>query len=481
MIGGVLMTVLNDENGLPRIQLGVSPYAGCLDFSQLRQQEQRSDIDRTSLADLFRNAFVYPPYTIYRGVRAASLGFSLQDDLFGGTPLRFDFPWSDVDQDQVGTPEAVDEYHRRLCGAVERASLGMHSPWMLQSGGKDSTSLAIAVAEVRPDTQCITYLGGEEEDEVESARRVARTLGMRHESFVCDPGRAYDRYLSMVGRMPLLSADFALLSYADLATEVGLRGSDGILDGLGSDIYFGTSADRRFRFLAALARRLPVPSFLFKLPWVRGSFLASFVLGTLGMDSMERAFPGTRFNDREVDELLGEAISADSRKRLDRFWPALAQTASLHDRRDLSVVIAEGAAAFAKGGYVSEASGLKVGYPFCDRELARWVRSLPGSLRRDALTGMNKIIVRKHIEARFTQLPYVTGKGSFRFDLRALARLRYEYVRHLADTCSNTVPGAAGWLDKHRTLLGNKFHASKFYLLAVTLPWIEAHVENPDS
>src|SRR5690606_40467860 len=95
--------------------------------------------------------------------------------------------------------------------------------------GKDSTSLAIAVAQARPDTRCLTYLGGREEDEVASARAVARQLGLRHEALVCDPGRAYERYLAMVPRMPLLSADFAMLSYADLTTEIARNGGDGVL------------------------------------------------------------------------------------------------------------------------------------------------------------------------------------------------------------------------------------------------------------
>ena len=106
----------------------------------------------------------------------------------------------------------------------------MRSPWLLQSGGKDSTPLAIAASEVRPDTTCITYLGSSEENEVASARFVASQLGLRHETLVCDPGRAYDRYLAVVGRMPLLTADFALLSYVDLVTTIAEAGGDDQLE-----------------------------------------------------------------------------------------------------------------------------------------------------------------------------------------------------------------------------------------------------------
>ena len=41
------------------------------------------------------------------------------------------------------------------------------------------------------------------------------------------------------------------------------------------------------------------------------------------------------------------------------------------------------------------------------------------------------------------------------------------------------VPGAAGWLKRNHRRLGNKFHASRFYLLAFTLPWLAAHAADP--
>src|SRR5207342_3020073 len=117
-------------------------------------------------------------------------------------------------------------------------------------------------AEARPDMACVTYLGGSEENEVASARTVARSLGLRHEALVCDPERAYDRYLAVVGRMPLMTADFALLSYVDLATTIKHNGGDGIVDGMGSDNYFGIAVDWHHRLIASLARGMKLPDLL---------------------------------------------------------------------------------------------------------------------------------------------------------------------------------------------------------------------------
>jgi hypothetical protein len=72
-------------------------------------------------------------------------------------------------------------------------------------------------------------------------------------------------------------------------------------------------------------------------------------------------------------------------------------------------------------------------------------------------------------------LPYVRKKGSFRFDLRGLAEQRFDTVHDFAVEARDVLPGAAAWLERNRHRLGNKYHASKFYLLAVVLPWIQLH------
>ncbi|HUB89659.1 MAG TPA: asparagine synthase-related protein, partial [Dyella sp.] len=241
-----------------KIQITTSPSLGEIDFSPLARHERSIDaIDRVSVADVLRNAFVYPPHTIYTDVKIAATGFDPAQDMYDHPHFHFAFHANaastrprtgDVEDDAL-----IDTYHSLLCKAIKRSTLGMRAPWLLQSGGKDSTSMAIALAEARPDTSCLTYLGGKEEDEVASARFVAQHLGLRHEVLVCDPGRAYDRYLAMLPRMPLLCADFAALAYADVATEVARHQGDGMLDAQCADQYFGVPLRRQDRIMALLA------------------------------------------------------------------------------------------------------------------------------------------------------------------------------------------------------------------------------------
>ncbi|HUA80505.1 MAG TPA: asparagine synthase-related protein [Dyella sp.] len=459
-----------------RIQINASPNDGEVDFSLLGQcSPNASSFDLVSIADILRNAFVYPPHTIYRDVKIAATGFDPSQDMHDNPSFHFQFQSalavSRPPADTIDSETLVKTYHRLLCDAVARTTADIESPWLLQSGGKDSTSMAIALADTRPDTTCLTYLGGNEENEVASARFVAHHLGLRHEALVCDPARAYDRYLAILPRMPLLTADFAALSYVDLATEVNLQRGDGIIDALGSDQYFGVPLHRQDRILALLARDLHVPQGLFKSRLINRSFKLCFALSTLQMGEFERYFPGSRFTDSEVDALFGWRISNYSRQRMETFHNDIVCAASAEAVRRISLVVGE-AAHLAKGMYATNAMSLRLVYPYCDKQFRDWIfHNIPD----DQLIGpggVNKVLMRQYIARRFQQLPYVQAKGCFRFDLRGLARQRFEQVHAFALQAQSLLPGAPRWLETHRNSLDNKYFASKFYLLAMILPWL---------
>jgi len=273
--------------------------------------------------------------------------------------------------------------------------------------------------------------------------------------------------------MPSLTADFALLSYVDLAYEIQANDGDGMIDGLGSDTYFGIPVNPQYKVLKWLARGIRLPRVTTELPWVGDNFELCFALGTLQMNAVERVFPGSRFTDAEVDEMFGRDVARHSRERLVPFLAEIRSATSPEEYRVLSLSIAAAAGGFAKGLYTAEATSLKIAYPFCDPHFCDWVyREMPAELQMDPVTHMSKVIVRQHIATRFQNLPYVAHKGSFRFDVRGLANARFDQVHAQAQEARAMLPGAARWLERNRTRMDNKYHASKFYLLAVLLPWL---------
>jgi hypothetical protein len=464
------------------IQINTSPNDGEVDFSPLGTHSHTlASFDLVSIADLLRNGFVYPPHTIYRDVKIAATGFDPEQDMYDHPQFHFAFQAalapSRPPAGVISERTLIETFHSLLCDAVARSTAEMKSPWLLQSGGKDSTSMAIAAAEARPDTTCLTYLGGEEENEVASARFIARKLGLHHEALTCDPGRAYDRYLTMMPRMPLLSADFAALSYVDLATEVSICNGDGVVDALGSDQYFGVPLHRQERILAMLARRIQVPQEVFNSRFVSRSFRLCFALATLQMNVFERYFPGSRFSDTEVDEMFGWPASERSRQRIETFQSDITHAASAEAVRRISLVVGE-SAHLAKGMLSTQAMSLRLAYPYCDKRLRDWIfNDIPDELLIGP-GGVNKVLMRKYIAQHFKQLPYVKTKGCFRFDLRGLAKQRFDQVHAFALQTQTLLPGVPRWLEANRHHLGNKFFASKFYLLAMTLPWLLSRMKH---
>ncbi|WP_233840405.1 asparagine synthase-related protein [Dyella sp. 2HG41-7] len=464
-------------------QINTSPYLRDIDFSPLdRLRGGDLPIDPVSLADLMRLSFVYPPHSIFQNVKLAGTGFDPTQDMHSEPLYHYEFQSAKAPArplpGSISDKQLLDTYHRLLCDAISRATANMRAPWLFQSGGKDSTVLAIALAETRPDTACFTYLGGPEENEVPSAQIVAKKFGLRHEALVCDPERAYDRYLALVPRIPLLTADFATLSYVDLATEVRARRGDGIIDGLGADEYFGAPLHARERMLALLARGIRLPKALFTSPLARNNFKFCFVLSTLQMNAFERFFPGSRFSDTEVDALFGCKIADRSRDRLKPFRSDIDAARSQEGERRIALTIVE-SGQLAKCMYIAKAMSLRLTFPYCDERLRDWIFHHVPDADLIGPGSVNKVLMRKYIAQHFEGLPYVQTKGCFRFDLRGLASRRYDQVYAFAEQARDVMPGATSWLDAHHRYLDNKFFASKFYLLAVTLPWLLSRTHGP--
>ena len=128
-----------------QMQITMSPYYGKPDFSNLGTDGVRGRIDPVSVADILRNAFVYPPHSIFEDIKLATFGFFPHHDMQAAPEFHYRF--RDAGKSGVpddGSADLVGTYHQLLCQAITRSCKDIQSPWLLQSGGKDSSTLAIA-------------------------------------------------------------------------------------------------------------------------------------------------------------------------------------------------------------------------------------------------------------------------------------------------------------------------------------------------
>jgi asparagine synthase (glutamine-hydrolysing) len=450
-------------------------HINCDDLEAKHRAIKSRGIDRVAIADILRQGFVTPPYTATRNVMLVASGF--ERDASGEDHFVYRNPHTPA---PIVSPRRDDAHYLARYDALLREAMataveGARQPALLQSGGKDSTSLAIALAATRPGTTCITYVAGTEEDESASAGAVAFRLGLAHRVLVSNPGRAWDSYVDVVARMPHLCADFALLSYVDLAQHLSASGFDRMLDGVGSDGYFGAVPTLKTRALLALARGWQLPLALTRAFPVNRSFPLCYLLSSVAMSPLQRVFPGSRFSDAETDLLLGAPLARLSRDR-QAGLECYMRSQAIEQAVAFAKLQASAQGVMSKGLCTADAMGMTVAYPFTDERLAHFVHHhVPAELRANVSCGENKVLVRQHIEAKLGTLPYVRRKGSFRFNLRLLAAQRFEQVLEACTDVQDQLPGASAWLRSHHRLLDNKYFASKFYLLAIVAPWLRAH------
>src|SRR6478672_2007018 len=94
--------VVDQDNDIPRdapgkkgpegrpMQITMSPYYGKPDFSPLTGNRAcREQIDLVSVADILRNAAVFPPHSIFEGLKMATFGFDPSDDMSGTPQFKF--------------------------------------------------------------------------------------------------------------------------------------------------------------------------------------------------------------------------------------------------------------------------------------------------------------------------------------------------------------------------------------------------------
>ena len=75
-----------------RTQILMSPYYGPPDFSGLSGEgAPPRKIDVLSVADVLRNAFVYPPHSIFENVKLVTFGFCPSQDMYADPEFHFKF------------------------------------------------------------------------------------------------------------------------------------------------------------------------------------------------------------------------------------------------------------------------------------------------------------------------------------------------------------------------------------------------------
>jgi asparagine synthase (glutamine-hydrolysing) len=427
-------------------------------------------VDPAGCQFLLAYGLVPPPFTLYSDVYALGAGDRLEIDL-ARDDARFhvEFPFfescsrGDADLD-------LTRLKRLLASAAERALPAGEPAWFMQSSGKDSTGLLVALNECgRTDVQAVTYDASYREEEGPIAAELARRFGLEHQVVRTDPEAECADFLEFAERSPSLCADLTLLAYVHSLARVGCAGGV-VLDGLGNDAYMGYVQPKTDAWLAAasLPRRLASTWGGREVPdlGARGAYL----LKSMRMYPAERSLSGSRLAPRTIQDLIpaetpfsGYFAGLDGRMR---------ELSALDARAYVRGRIYDGCETMPKGRLAALHRGARAVYPYCDPALIEYLFHLPATERYDLGRRCNKLPLRQLLKQVVGESRYLQEKGSFRFDVLRFVEVNQATIRRELDQARPFFDRWDHWVEFYMRRRTNYVHAYALTTLFMFAAWL---------
>ena len=401
-------------------------------LDELSHRGTRPAISREALSFFLHDGQVPYPRTLHEGVHALAIGDRCRVSTAGGTvrlSFSLEFPYLSglSREDQAPDPERLLGL---LASATADALASETGAILLLSAGKDSTGLALALAEAgRTDVACVTY-AGEGDDEHVFASGVCRKLGLEHRVFSLDTlGDAVpDMLRRFFTESPAPAGDLAQIPTVLAAASESGPGR-AIVEGTGNDATFGYVPRRKDRTAARLAVGRWGPADHLKALVPPGSRLNHLL-----KDPVELNWSGLRVRHVDTRRLFEGAVNTS------RHWREV--------RRGLKGVDTIDARGLLRGRHfemgsqkekivlAAEAVGARSVHPYQDPRVTDYYFNLPRSSRYDADRLVNKMLLRELLSRRLGYDERLIGKRGFVFDGAAFVRRYSEMVREEIVECS---------------------------------------------
>lgn len=438
--------------------------------SLLRMPGGQRRLAPRSLHEYLRFLDISAPHTLYREVGALEPGqawlWPPGQDLAGELhPVHPDLPG-----DEEG---AADELQVRMQNALARRLACSDRPAAFLSGGVDSALICALAAKQRPDLQAVTVgFQGDGLDESPAAASIARHLGLTHQVHRYDRPRFLKAFQAFQSGAAQPVGDPAvpptLLVFRDCVAR-----HDVVLDGSGADEALGLPPPRHVRVAVEYAALLP--------PLVRRG--CAGLLGHLpGLDGYRPIFAFDHpaelsirwggFSRREIAELCGQAVDFGHTRFFRTFGRFPRQA---HFQRYSALLDCMPGDRLHEGARLT---GLRLRFPFWDREVDDYLRGLPESwrYRPDSPKHLLRLLLARHVPRPLWDTP----KHGFDFPLADLLRgqdgqmvRRYLFQADWRDW-SLLSPRLVEDYGR-RFLAGDDRLVFRVWALAVLAAWLETH------
>ena len=448
--------IVGERLGFPEIYLYQSKdlvvagtESGSL-LNRLAELGRTPSVSHFGVSQLLHHGLVPPPHTEWDDLWFIGIGARVTLII---TPEGMDlsiertYPFLEANSTATGQPSTATLLELLTAATDRQLSSAGNEGFLMMSSGKDSVSIALALAEGgHNDIPCITYRSHPADTENEIASDVCRTLGLKHQTLDLpdDPSVVEASLVRFFEGSPRPCGDNAQIPYALAVAESGLT-TGAVLDGSGSDLYMGYVPGRgsrkkqRYRIrnevvARAMERVVPIDS----------------SVNYLTRSRVATGLPGRAFRLPDTRRFYPDAV--DTRP----WWRSLSEETSDMDNMDVAnavVQIFEDQAGVHLKAYVAaQAFGMEASLPYCDPDLVDYAFDLPVADRFDPDTGVTKILVRRMLLESIGYDAEAVGKHYFGFaGDRFLIEHRAFVLSEIAQ-CSlwspEVVSLAGSWLDQ---------------------------------
>ena len=319
--------------------------------------------------------------------------------------------------------------------------------FLMMSSGKDSASIAVALAEGgHTEIQCVTYRTDPVDTESEIAASTCRRLGLTHRTFdiPANASAVEEELVRFFEGSARPCADLVQIPYALVVGDSGLR-AGAVLDGGGNDLYMGIVPSRKFKAMQRLR--------------VRNEAVAQRVERAVPVDSILNYFTRSRvatqlsgrsFRLRDTETFYPDVV--DTRP----FWAQISDETSDLDPIDLGTAVAtsfhDQAAVHLKAHVAAQAFDMAAEFPYCDSAVVDYLFNLPVPARYDAKSGVTKLLLREMLLETIGYDAEAVGKHYFGFEGDRFLIEHRSFVLSEISACSlwssDVGSLAASWVDQ---------------------------------
>ncbi len=343
----------------------------------------------------------YIPGTLtpFQGIRELEPGTVLTVSADSGEKVFHRFHNFDSAVDEtMSEADAIERCRSLLHSAVERQLVAEVPVGVMLSGGVDSSSVGALAARTRGDGGFHTFslaFNDASHDESGYARLMARRLGADHHEVRVTPDHVHSALGACVRHMGEPMADSAPLPLYLLA-EAAKEHVTVLLSGEGGDELFGGYTTYSAYEVRKLYRRLPQPvrsairAIVGKLP-VSHRRLSFQFLAQRFVAGAELGVPESHFHWRrllspdQARSVLADPTSMDTSTAPELLFPAFFKSSSAPNELGRLMEIDRryhlGDKLLPQTDRMTMAHSLEGRVPFCDLELARFLSSVPTSIK----------------------------------------------------------------------------------------------------